>query len=540
LVQEMVITLREGGETSLILALLFSSLKAARHVAYRAAAWTGFAMALALSVAAGVLLHDLGQLGAIFEGSLAWIGAGFIASLAIQLHQNAVDYRSQLKQLRDSAGAERASWTTAFAIGSFAFVSVIREGLETAVFLSNGAGLRSEGGWLGAAVGLSIAAAFGVSIYFGFRKLNIRSFMRTTEVLLFALVLSLFLSGLHEFSEAHLLSMPRSLDLFQLTWIQSGLFLQLLLCAGPFLYVAMANGPPRDYIRAAGVAIFLGLVPLSLGAAARVWEHGRLAPADRTAAVLLERSERTRAESMVASLHDLRDAVRARDVHAARSAWVAARCSFVQIEPLLTRTDREMTEELNGEPGEAAGYHGVEAALFQSGAPWARDRKARITLEGDIDDLLARNRIAAAKIDAMPLDPASMRAAWSDMRWTLLGRSDGQECPASQSSILEWGATLDAIDSDLGAHGRDTAPIRSALGAALAEAAQGPRYGEFLAETRTSVGRLHLAKPVSGPDRVWDGVDRAALRSAIDETFERISGLNPEAPRSATTGLLSK
>ena len=86
MVQEMVITLREGGETSLILALLFSSLKAARHVDYRAAAWIGFAIALCLSILAGLFFHDLGELGPIFEGSLAWIGAGFIASLAIQLH----------------------------------------------------------------------------------------------------------------------------------------------------------------------------------------------------------------------------------------------------------------------------------------------------------------------------------------------------------------------------------------------------------------------------------------------------------------------
>jgi FTR1 family protein len=529
----MVITLREGGETSLILALLFSSLKAARHVAYRAAAWTGFALALALSVLAGVLLHDLGQLGAIFEGSLAWIGAGFIASLAIQLHQNAVDYRSQLKHLRDSAGAERASWATALAVGSFAFVSVIREGLETAVFLSNGAGLRSEGGWLGAGVGLSLAAAFGISIYLGFRKLNIRSFMRTTEILLFALVISLFLSGLHEFSEARLLSMPRSLDLFQLTWIQSGLFLQLLLCAGPFLYVAMADGPPRDYIRAAGVAIFLTLVPVSLGRAARMWEHARLAPMDRTAATKLEQTERTRTQSLLATLGDLQAAFRAGDVQAARSAWVAARCRFVQVEPLLARADREMTDELNGEPGEAAGYHGVEAALFQSGTPWIHDHTARAALESDLEDLIARNRIAAAKITAMPLDPATVRAAWTGMRWTLLGRSDGQESPVAQSSILEWGSTLDAIDADLETQGTATAPIRSVLGPALAEAARGPRYGESLPETHTPAERLHLATPISGPDRAWDRVDRAALRRAIDESFERLAAENPGIVRSA-------
>jgi len=529
----MVITLREGGETSLILALLFSSLKAARHVAYRAAAWTGFAFALVVSVAAGVLLHDLGQLGAIFEGALAWIGAGFIASLAIQLHQNAVDYRSQLKEIRDSAVATRASWGTAFAIGSFAFVSVIREGLETAVFLSNGGALRGDGGWLGAGVGLSLAAAFGVAIYFGFRKLHIRSFLRTTEVLLFALVLSLFLSGLHEFAESRLIAIPRSLDLFQLAWIQSGLFLQLLLCAGPFLYVALAQGSSRDYVRAAGVAVFLALIPVSLGAGARQWERARLAPGDRIAAAVLEGSTRARTHTMNAALENLRNAVHAGDVVAARSAWVAARAKFVQIEPILVRLNPEMTRELDGEPGEGNGYHAVESAIFETGSPWTHDARVAARLRSDVTDLVARSRIATAALAGYPIDPAAVRAAWARMRWPLLGRTDGQECPAAQTSILEWGAVLDAMDQDLGGSGRYSAPIRAVLGPALTEAALTRRYGEVTTETRTAPDRLLAPTPVLGADRVWESIDRAALRNAVNVAFDRIAADPPGVARPA-------
>ena len=518
----MVITLREGGETSLILALLFSSLKAARHVAYRAAAWTGFALALGLSILAGVFLHDLGELGPLFGGSLAWIGAGFIASLAIQLHTNAVDYRAQLKQLRDSATVEHISWTTALGIGSFAFVSVIREGLETAVFLANGAGPRSDGSWLGAGVGLALAAALGVSVYLGFRKLNIRAFMRTTEILLFALVFSLFLSGLHEFSEAGVLSVPRPLDLFHLTWIQGGLFLQVLLCAGPFLYLAFAGGPPLHYARAAGIAVVLALIPMSLGAGARAWEHARLAPSDRDAALGVERRAETRARAMVSALETLRERARRGDVAGARTAWVEARGRFVQIEPLLARIDGEFTEELNGEPGESAGFHGAEAKLFLVNAPWASESGQRAALLADLGDLLARGRVAVGKIDAMTLDPAVVRDAWAKHAWVLRGRTDGQECGASQTSIVEWGATLDAMDADLGDNGRYTEPVRAVLAPAFAEAARGPRFGEHREETRVEPERLHVQTQVTGPDRVWDSVDRQRLRRALDETIARI------------------
>jgi FTR1 family protein len=531
LVQELVITLREGGETSLILALLFSSLKAARHVAYRAAAWTGFAVALGLSVLAGVFLHDLGELGPLFEGTLAWIGAGFIASLAVQLHLNAVDYRAQLKQLRESAAADRVSWTAALGIASFAFVSVIREGLETAVFLANGPGLRSDGSWLGAGVGLALAAAFGISVYLGFRRLNIRAFMRTTEILLFALVFSLLLSGLHEFAEAGLLPMPRRLELFHLTWIQGGLFLQLLLCAGPFLYLAFAGGPIPHYARAAGIALLLALIPMSLGAGARVWEHARLGAAGRDAALGVERSAKTRARAMVSALETLRERVRGRDVSAARAAWIEARGRFAQIEPLLARADAEFAEELNGEPGESAGFHGVEATLFQEHAPWVGNARARAALLGDLDDLSSRGRLAAGRIEAMTLDPAAMRDAWAKHAWALRGRADGQECAASQTSILEWAATLEAIDADLGGSGRYTEPIRGVLSAAFAEAAVGPRFGEHRAETRVEPERLHTSIPVIGPDRVWDSIDRQRLLRAIDEAAARIERDTPTIAR---------
>lgn len=527
----MVITLREGGETSLILALLFSSLKAARHVAYRVAAWIGFAVALGLSVLAGVFLHDLGTLGPLFEGTLAWIGAGFIASLAIQLHMNAVDYRSQLASLKESASADRASWTTAIAIGSFAFVSVIREGLETAVFLANGAALRSEGSWLGAGVGLALAAVFGVAIYLGFRRLNIRAFMRTTEILLFALVFSLFLSGLHEFAEAGLLTVPRPLALIHLTWIRGGLFLQALLCAGPFLYLALVRGPIRHYWRAAGIALLLALVPLSLGAAARRWEHARLPAGDRDRAVMVEQRAQAASREMLAALETLRDRTRAQDVAGSRDAWIEARRRFVQLEPLLVLAESEIAGELNGEPGEAAGFHGVEAALFLKGAPWAGDARERSSLLADESDLLARSRIALGSLRALTLDRATVREAWAGHRWTLVGRLDGQESVASQTSISEWSATLEALDADLGGGGYFSAPIREALSTAMAQAATPPHFGEHQPESGTTPERLHISTPPTGPDRAWDLVDRERLRRAIDETFARIESDPFPAPR---------
>jgi hypothetical protein len=274
------------------------------------------------------------------------------------------------------------------------------------------------------------------------------------------------------------------------------------LCAAPFLYLALARGPARHYLRAAVIALALAAIPVSLGAAARQWEHARLPAAERRTAAALEGRVAARAAEMLAALDRLGDRVRAGDVDEARRAWIDARQRFVQLEPLLAKINPETTEELNGEPGgEAAGFHGVEGILFARGATWARDGGLRRTLQADVHELRARSQAALGSLEGLTLAPSTVRDAWIAHRWTLSGRIDGQESAASQTSILEWGATLDALNGDLGRNGYYSAPIREALSPALARSLAPPRFGETHAESRTSPEMESVATPVTGPDR---------------------------------------
>ncbi|HEY7728463.1 MAG TPA: hypothetical protein VID50_08415, partial [Candidatus Eisenbacteria bacterium] len=306
-------------------------------------------------------------------------------------------------------------------------------------------------------------------------------------------------------------------------------FLQLLLCVAPFLYLILARAPIRHYVRAAAIALTLAAIPVSLGAAASRWEHASLPADQRRAAAAAEARADARLEEMISSLQTLRDRIRQSDVSGARNAWLGARGPFVQLEPLVARVDPEAAEELNGEPGEAAGFHGIEATLFQSGGTWAGDPDARKGLLADVDELLARSRSAAGLIRSLTLSPATVRGAWAGHRWTMVGRIDGQESFASQSSITEWRATLDAIDADLGYGGFFTAPIREALEPALTRSAEPPSYGEARPELRTTPEQLHVAVPLTGPDRVWDSIDRARLLRAVEETFTRVEQNGPAA-----------
>ena len=92
----------------------------------------------------------------------------------------------------------------------FAFVMVLREGVETAIFLS-ASSMNSEGlgQWLGALIGLGIAAAFGVLFVRGAIRVPLKPFFSVTSAVLILIGLQLVIGGLHELSEGQVLPASR-------------------------------------------------------------------------------------------------------------------------------------------------------------------------------------------------------------------------------------------------------------------------------------------------------------------------------------------
>ena len=87
-----------------------------------------------------------------------------------------------------------------------AFIAVIREGVETSLFLTGQAAATSDGTGaesvlLGALVGLAIAAILGVGFYQGSRRLNLATFFRWTGVALVFIAAGLLSHAVHEFIE---------------------------------------------------------------------------------------------------------------------------------------------------------------------------------------------------------------------------------------------------------------------------------------------------------------------------------------------------
>lgn len=195
------ITLREGLEISLVLAILLGYLVKTGRREHVASVWLGTWVAAAMCAVVGVAVHVStdgleGKAEQAVEGALALAAAAVLTWMILWMHKNSKTMGGQLRAKVDGA-------TSASAVAFIAFVAVAREGFETVLFLlgaetSNASGAQVVVGGL---IGLVVSAAVGVLIYRMGAKVNLRTFFRATGVLLIVFAAGLVGKAVHEFRE---------------------------------------------------------------------------------------------------------------------------------------------------------------------------------------------------------------------------------------------------------------------------------------------------------------------------------------------------
>jgi high-affinity iron transporter len=201
MLQALVITLREGLEAFLIVAISLAYLrKSGRHALTSAVHW-GIAAAIVVSALGGYLLFNAANQEWL-EGPLALAAAVSVTWMVIHM------WRAGRHMKGDIEGRLRASSAkpgVAAFVGVFLFtlLMVSREGMETALLLMQ---LRQTTNLLtGALVG--VAGAAGVAwiwTRYGHR-VNLALFFQVTAIFLFVFVIQLVIAGAHEMSEQNYL-----------------------------------------------------------------------------------------------------------------------------------------------------------------------------------------------------------------------------------------------------------------------------------------------------------------------------------------------
>jgi high-affinity iron transporter len=205
--------LREGVEAALIVSIILAYLARTGNARYFGRIWLGALAALAISGAVGAVLWiSIGGLTSpaeqYFEGSAMVLAAGVVTWMLFWMRRTAANIKGELQAGVDRALTEGSLW----GLSILAFTAVIREGIETALFLLGQATAAAEADagaastLLGALVGILIAVGLGYGFYRGARVINLATFFRWTGVALIFIAGGLLSHAVHEFIEAGLIT----------------------------------------------------------------------------------------------------------------------------------------------------------------------------------------------------------------------------------------------------------------------------------------------------------------------------------------------
>jgi high-affinity iron transporter len=202
--QMLVITLREGIEAFLIVAITVAYLRKTGRAALLPAAWWGTGSAVALSCVIGVFLIET-KLEPIWEAVLAAVAALLVITMVIYMLKHAKKLRGEIgERIEDAMRGPQ----TGAQVGVFLLVllMITREGIETAFIIGALARQNESAGLLwGALAGVSLAAlvAWAWSRYG--HRVNLGLFFQVTSVFLLLFAVQLLIYAFHESTEANVL-----------------------------------------------------------------------------------------------------------------------------------------------------------------------------------------------------------------------------------------------------------------------------------------------------------------------------------------------
>ena len=198
------LSLREGIEAALIIGIIIGALNKLHQEELNPVVWRGVAIAVVLSFVFGLGLNYLGMeftglFEEVFEGLAMLLAAAILTWMILWMQRRGGEIQRDLEAKTAHATLNRGG----SALLILAFLAVFREGIELALFLM-AARMASDpiSVLVGAALGLGGAILLGWMIFATTRRLNLRQFFQTTNVLLLFFAAGLVALGVHELNEA--------------------------------------------------------------------------------------------------------------------------------------------------------------------------------------------------------------------------------------------------------------------------------------------------------------------------------------------------
>ncbi len=203
-----VITFRETLEAALVIGIILVFLFRINQHKFAKYVYLGVAAAVAASIVVAMVFNAVaggfeGRAEQLFEGSTMLIAAVLLSWMIVWMFRQRMSIKHHVEE-KVSKAVERQEKLELFLLP---FVAVLREGVETVIFLSAASFASGQNIAIGSFAGIVFALAVSYLFFTAARKVNLRLFFNVTSVLLVLFAAGLVAHGVHEFQEARVLPM---------------------------------------------------------------------------------------------------------------------------------------------------------------------------------------------------------------------------------------------------------------------------------------------------------------------------------------------
>lgn len=202
MIPSFIITFRETLEAALIVGIVLSYLVKTNQTRYNNIVYISSAFAIVASIIGALLFNYIaggftGRAEEIFEGITMLIGALLLTTMILWMMKQ----KHVVAELEHRVATEL---TEAHKFGLFLliFVAVLREGIETVIFLQAASFISTNNNLIGALIGILAAILLGYAIFVGSMRISLKKFFNVTSLLLILFAAGLVAHGVHELQEA--------------------------------------------------------------------------------------------------------------------------------------------------------------------------------------------------------------------------------------------------------------------------------------------------------------------------------------------------
>ncbi len=203
LVPSLLLTFREALESALIVVIVASHLRRIGRQSLNKYLVEGVIGAIVISVALGIAVRLafgglVGVSEQLFEGFASLTAVAVLTYMIFWMTRHSTTMKAELEQKVEAAISRKQ----VFGIATLSFVAVLREGLETVLFLSALATVDAVGTFVGVVLAAATVIFLAVVLMKGIYRLNVKRFFQATSLILIVFAAGLVGSGVHELIEA--------------------------------------------------------------------------------------------------------------------------------------------------------------------------------------------------------------------------------------------------------------------------------------------------------------------------------------------------